>query len=158
MSKHTIENVTEFHKTYKQTINEKSTIPSPEDRLLRIKLIAEEFIEYATASGYPIRVVMDIGKFEGDETINYDKITVAHDTGHIDIVEAADGLADLDYVVQGGNVTWGFPALEIADEVHASNMSKTDEKGNAIFREDGKVLKGPNYFKPNISAILDKHK
>ena len=46
---------------------------------------------------------------------------------------------------------------EIFDEIQRSNMSKLDENGKPIFREDGKVLKGKDYFKPNIKAILEKH-
>jgi predicted HAD superfamily Cof-like phosphohydrolase len=49
-----------------------------------------------------------------------------------------------------------YKIAEVFDEIQRSNMSKLGEDGHPIFREDGKVLKGPNYFKPNISSILKK--
>lgn len=75
-----------------------------------------------------------------------------------DIVGVADALADCAYILFGTAVAYGLQEKlqEIFNEVHASNMSKLDENGQPIFREDGKVIKGPNYFKPDIKAILDR--
>lgn len=71
-----------------------------------------------------------------------------------DLVEIADGLADLLYVVYGTAAEYGIPIDEVYAEVHRSNMSKLGEDGLPIYRADGKVLKGPNYSPPDIEAIL----
>ena len=73
-----------------------------------------------------------------------------------DIVEIADALGDMLYILCGTILEHGLQnKIEaVFDEIQRSNMSKSDEDGNPIYREDGKVLKGPNYFKPNFEAIL----
>ena len=63
-------------------------------------------------------------------------------------------LADLVYVTYHKAVTFGWNLDEAVRRVHASNMSKLDEEGEPIFREDGKVLKGPNYKEPNLSDLI----
>lgn len=75
-----------------------------------------------------------------------------------DLVEVADALGDMLYILCGTIIEHGMQHKieEVFDEIQRSNMSKLDENGQPIYREDGKVLKGPNYFKPNISDILDK--
>lgn len=65
-------------------------------------------------------------------------------------------LADLIYVVVGTAVTFGLPLEEVFNEVHKSNMSKLGEDGKPIYREDGKVLKGPNYKEPNLDQFFNK--
>ena len=73
-----------------------------------------------------------------------------------DLVEVADALGDMLYILCGTIIEHGMQNKieEVFDEIQRSNMSKLDVNGNPIYREDGKVLKGPNYFKPNISKIL----
>ena len=71
-----------------------------------------------------------------------------------DIVETADAIADILYVVYGAAVAFGIDIDEVFQEVHSSNMSKLDEDGKAIFDEMGKVMKGPDYFRPNIAQVL----
>ena len=75
-----------------------------------------------------------------------------------DLVEVADALGDMLYILAGTIIEHGmqYKIAEVFDEIQRSNMSKLGEDGHPIFREDGKVLKGPNYFKPNISSILKK--
>jgi predicted HAD superfamily Cof-like phosphohydrolase len=75
-----------------------------------------------------------------------------------DIVEIADALGDQLYILCGTILKHGLQHKieEVFDEIHRSNMSKLDENKQPIFREDGKVLKGKGYFKPNIKKILDK--
>lgn len=63
-------------------------------------------------------------------------------------------VADLLYVTYGLAVTFGLPIDEVFDRVHASNMSKLDDNGKPIYREDGKVLKGPNYKKPDLADLF----
>ena len=75
-----------------------------------------------------------------------------------DLVEVADALGDMLYILCGTIIEHGmqYKIEEIFEEIQRSNMSKLGENGEPIYREDGKVLKGPNYFKPNIKGILDK--
>lgn len=69
-------------------------------------------------------------------------------------VEVADALGDLVYVIYGFALEMGYDLDDVIDEIHASNLTKLGEDGKPIYREDGKVLKGPNYIKPNIRAAL----
>ncbi|AEH00115.1 nucleoside triphosphate pyrophosphohydrolase family protein [Lacinutrix sp. 5H-3-7-4] len=75
-----------------------------------------------------------------------------------DLVEVADALGDMLYILCGTIIEHGMQHKieEVFNEIQRSNMSKLDANGEPIYREDGKVLKGPNYFKPNIKAILEK--
>jgi predicted HAD superfamily Cof-like phosphohydrolase len=74
-----------------------------------------------------------------------------------DLVEVADALGDMLYILCGTIIEHGMQDKieEVFNEIQRSNMSKLGEDGQPIYREDGKVLKGPNYFKPNISEILE---
>ena len=73
-----------------------------------------------------------------------------------DIVEIADALGDMLYILCGTILEHGLQHKieEVFDEIQRSNMSKLGEDGKPIYREDGKVMKGPNYFKPNFEEIL----
>lgn len=71
-----------------------------------------------------------------------------------DVVEIADAVADLLYVVYGAALTFGIPVPEVFAEVHRSNMTKLDDEGNPIYRSDGKVMKGPNFSPPELLPIL----
>lgn len=79
---------------------------------------------------------------------------VAQDDGRRDVVEAADALADLTYVVYGMAIEAGIDLPRVLAEVQASNLSKLGADGQPIYREDGKVLKGPNFFAPNVARAL----
>ena len=74
-----------------------------------------------------------------------------------DMVEVADALGDMLYILCGTIIEHGMQHKidEIFSEIQNSNMSKLGADGNPIYREDGTVLKGPNYFKPNIKGILE---
>ena len=74
-----------------------------------------------------------------------------------DLVEVADALGDMLYILCGTIIEHGMQHKieEVFDEIQRSNMSKLGEDGKPIYREDGKVLKGPNYFKPSIKEILE---
>ena len=74
-----------------------------------------------------------------------------------DMVEVADALGDMLYILCGTIIEHGMQHKidEIFSEIQNSNMSKLGADGNPIYREDGKVLKGPNYFKPNIKGVLE---
>ncbi|MEX1192835.1 MAG: nucleoside triphosphate pyrophosphohydrolase family protein [Brumimicrobium sp.] len=75
-----------------------------------------------------------------------------------DLVEVADALGDQLYILCGTILKHGMQDLigEVFEEIHRSNMSKLDENGKPIYREDGKVLKGNNYFRPDIKSIIEK--
>lgn len=74
-----------------------------------------------------------------------------------DLVEVADALGDMLYILCGTILEHGMQHKieEVFNEIQRSNMSKLGADGNPIYREDGKVMKGPNYFKPNIESILN---
>ena len=75
-----------------------------------------------------------------------------------DLVEVADALGDMLYILCGTIIEHGMQHKieEVFDEIQKSNMSKLGANGKPIYREDGKVLKGPDYFKPDIRSILEK--
>tara|TARA_B100000614_G_scaffold241184_1_gene242121 strand:+ start:1051 stop:1455 length:405 start_codon:yes stop_codon:yes gene_type:complete len=97
-----------------------------------------------------IQLRFDLLREENEEYINAAK------TG--DMIEVADALGDLMYILFGTIMKHGMQhkIVEVFEEIQRSNMSKLGKDGKPIFREDGKVLKGPNYFKPNIQAILNQ--
>ena len=74
------------------------------------------------------------------------------------MIEVADALGDMLHILCGTISSHGMQhkTREVFEEIHRSNMSKLGEDGQPIYREDGKVLKGSNYFKPNIKDILEK--
>ena len=75
-----------------------------------------------------------------------------------DLIEIADALGDQLYILCGTILKHGLQEkiIEVFEEIQRSNMSKLDENGNAIYREDGKILKSDLYFKPDIKSILEK--
>jgi predicted HAD superfamily Cof-like phosphohydrolase len=119
--------VKEFHDTFRIGYSESPIANLGEDKnQLRYNLMKEENEEYL-------------------EAVNNN-----------DLVEIADALGDMMYILCGTIVEHGLQhKMEaVFDEIQRSNMSKLGEDGNPIYREDGKVLKGPNYFKPDFSKIL----
>ncbi len=97
-----------------------------------------------------IQLRFDLLKEENEEYITAAK--------NGDIIEVADALGDLMYILFGTIMKHGMQhkIVEVFEEIQRSNMSKLGKDGKPIYREDGKVLKGPNYFKPNIQTILNK--
>ena len=119
-----------------------------------VKLFHESFgIENKTRpnsnlSGKVYNLRYNLMKEENDEYLD------ACEKG--DIVEIADALGDMMYILCGTILSHGLQNKieEIFEEIQRSNMSKLDENGKPIYREDGKILKSKKYFKPNISKIL----
>ena len=72
-----------------------------------------------------------------------------------DLIEVADALTDILYVTYGAGHSFGIDLDKCFKEVQNSNMSKLDKDGNPIFNESGKVMKGPNYFKPNLNKFIN---
>lgn len=81
---------------------------------------------------------------------------VAADDGTRDTVEAADALGDLVYVIYGMALECGIPLADVLAEIQASNLSKLGADGRPIYREDGKILKGPDYIRPDIARVLGR--
>ena len=123
-----LDSVAEFHEVFKIGNAEKITLLEEKDYTLRFNLIKEENEEYLEACK------------------------------NKDIVEIADALGDQLYILCGTILKHGLQHKieEVFDEIHRSNMSKLDENGKPIYREDGKVLKSNRYFRPDIKKILDK--
>lgn len=118
------ESVREFHQTYGQPVGDRPGFLDNERMSLRKKLIEEE----------------------------YDEFLEAVEDG--DLVNAFKELADLIYVVNGVAVEMGGNLDDVFEEVHRSNMSKLGSDGKPIYRQDGKVLKGPNYTEADIKSVL----
>ena len=85
-----------------------------------------------------------------------DELKVALDSK--DLLEVADALTDILYVTYGAGHAFGIDLDGCFEEVQNSNMSKLDKNGKPIYNEDGKVMKGPNYFKPDLKKFLNKEK
>ena len=115
-----------FMTTFGQEVKKKSELSSEKINSLRISLIKEELDELTKA-------------------INEN-----------DILEVADALTDILYVTYGAGHAFGVDLDKCFDEVQKSNMSKLGENGKPIYDENGKVMKGPNYFKPNLSKFINK--
>ena len=133
--------VMEFHRTYSMPIRSFDDPTLSYERLgMRMSLIAEEFAELMGAVyGKRARAIIE---------------AVAADDGERDVIEAADALADLIYVIYGMAIESGMDLDSVLAEVQASNLSKLMPDGSVKLREDGKVLKGPNFFPPNVARGL----
>jgi predicted HAD superfamily Cof-like phosphohydrolase len=130
--------VAEFHRCMGMTNG--SWPPTRKEVELRMDLINEEFIEVLDEVYNP-----KTQDFSGDEENYYPEEMIK--------TKVAKELADLLYVVYGTALSFGIPIDEVFDEVHRSNMSKLVD-GKPLKREDGKVLKGPNYTPPNFDWII----
>ena len=113
-----------FMKTFGQDVKQSSSFSSEKINALRVSLIKEELDELI-------------------EAINKK-----------DLVEVADALTDILYVTYGAGHAFGINLDECFEEVQNSNMSKLDDNGKPIYNDKGKVMKGPNYFKPDLSKFL----
>ena len=114
-----------FMKTFGQEIKTKPSFSSDKINKLRIDLIKEELEELTEAMQKK------------------------------NLLEVADALTDILYVTYGAGHAFGINLDKCFDEVQNSNMSKLGEDGKPIYNESGKVMKGPNYFKPDFSKILN---
>lgn len=127
MTKTTIEQVREFHEAFGLPVKSEQDISEDKVNKLRINLLAEEVEELKEA-------------LENN-----------------DLVEVLDALTDIQYVLDGAYLSFGLQDVKTAafEEVHRSNMSKLGADGKPIYREeDGKVMKGPDYFKPDMKKFI----
>jgi len=113
-----------FMETFGQEVKNKPSFSSEKINNLRYELIKEEFDEFKKA------------------------------LKNKDILEVADALTDILYVTYGAGHAFGINLDKCFEEVQQSNMSKLDEKGKPIYNENGKVMKGPNYFKPDLTKFI----
>ena len=113
-----------FMKTFGQEVKTKPSFSTDKINKLRIDLIKEELEELQEA------------------------------IKNNDLLEVADALTDILYVTYGAGHAFGIDLDKCFDEVQNSNMSKLGENGEPIYNESGKVMKGPNYFKPNLSKFV----
>ena len=114
-----------FMKTFGQEIKNKPSFSTDKINKLRLDLIKEELSELTDAMN------------------------------NKDLLEVADALTDILYVTYGAGHAFGIDLDKCFDEVQNSNMSKLDEDGKPIYNEHGKVMKGPNYFKPDLSKFVN---
>ena len=119
------EKVKTFMKTFGQEVKEKSSFGSDKINELRFNLIKEELEE----------------------------LRIAIDTKNL--VEVADALTDILYVTYGAGHAFGINLDKCFDEVQQSNMSKLGDDGKPIYNDTGKVMKGPNYFKPDLTKFVN---
>ena len=113
-----------FMKTFGQEVKTKPSFSSDKINKLRIDLIKEELDELKEAMN------------------------------NNDLLEVADALTDILYVTYGAGHAFGINLDKCFDEVQNSNMSKLNENGEPIYNESGKVMKGPNYFKPDLTKFI----
>ena len=113
-----------FMKTFGQEVKNKPSFSTDKINKLRLDLIKEELDE--------LKEAMD----------------------NKDLLEVADALTDILYVTYGAGHAFGINLDQCFEEVQNSNMSKLDENGKPIYNDAGKVMKGPNYFKPNLSKFV----
>ena len=114
-----------FMKTFGQELKNKSELSTEKINKLRVNLIEEELDELKQA------------------------------IKEKNIKEVADALTDILYVTYGAGHAFGIDLDKCFDEVQNSNMSKLDNNGKPIYNNDGKVMKGPNYFKPDLSKFIN---
>tara|TARA_Y100000817_G_C16503722_1_gene387988 strand:+ start:31 stop:402 length:372 start_codon:yes stop_codon:yes gene_type:complete len=114
-----------FMKTFGQEVKNKPSFSTDKINKLRLDLIKEELFELTEAMK------------------------------NKDLLEVADALTDILYVTYGAGHAFGIDLDKCFDEVQSSNMSKLDENGKPIYNDQGKVMKGPNYFKPDLSKFIN---
>ena len=114
-----------FMKTFGQEVKTKPAFSTDKINKLRLDLIKEELSELTEAMN------------------------------NKDLLEVADALTDILYVTYGAGHAFGINLDKCFEEVQNSNMSKLDENGKPIYNEFGKVMKGPNYFKPDLSKFIN---
>ena len=114
-----------FMKTFGQDVKNKPSFSTDKINKLRLDLIKEELSELTDAMN------------------------------NKDLLEVADALTDILYVTYGAGHAFGIDLDKCFDEVQNSNMSKLNENGKPIYNEHGKVMKGPNYFKPDLSKFVN---
>ena len=153
--------VGEFQHVFGHPIKSAPTPQSGAELSLRISLILEEVAEYTEAVGGMTKdsalqsnnvLARAARKIRG--VIDLVKTAPENEFDNQNLVEMADALTDINYVVYGAGHVSGLPLDDCMREVHGSNMTKLDLGGMPIYNDDGKVMKGPDYTPPNLSKVL----
>lgn len=137
------ENVRDFMLQAGQNVESSPAFPDQKTRILRVKLLLEEVLELAEASG--VEVTFSDRKIESTKQLEFQA------SGDIDLVEVADALTDIDYVNVGAALAYGIDLEPCHEEVHDSNMSKFID---GYRREDGKWMKGPSYRPADLDKVV----
>ena len=145
--------VEEFHKAFGHPVHKKPIEANIKTVKLRLSLILEEFIELSTASlaennDNVKRLIKTLNLAQ--EQIK----TLEEADKELDLIEIADALTDINYVTYGAGHCYGINLDSCMEEVQKSNMSKLGEDGKPLYNDMGKVMKGPNYIKPNLKKLL----
>jgi predicted HAD superfamily Cof-like phosphohydrolase len=168
----------EFGHAFERPVNESVVPLTVSERELLGKLIFEEVVEYVTL-GLGLKIVADQDMAQGNSVASRDSVRcyLEIDEGQsYDPIESADGLGDINVLVHFNSLWHGFDIDAVTREIHLSNMSKLDGMGKPIINQCnvcpdpescdiehhlidptkpvGKILKGPNFFKPDIARVI----
>lgn len=153
---HSIHRVAEFHAAFGHPIERTPITPEAKTRLLRFRLLFEEVMEFGRAIGIDGLSNVDEKIFEEQLRETLDTFVI-DPTADVSLPDAADALGDIDYVCAGANLVFGFPAEDVAEEIHRANMSKLGEDGRPIQDANGKIVKGPRYTPPDVRSVLEDY-
>jgi predicted HAD superfamily Cof-like phosphohydrolase len=170
--------VKEFMQTFGQECPPKPTIIDENNRVLRVKLLLEEVLELAEASGVEITADTGSGSYAIDtSSLKNGYLALQANNNNVDLVGVADAIADISYVNYGAANAYGIDIEPIEDEVHESNMTKlfTTEEVDSLDRSqftykpvrlsgkcllvkngDGKVQKSPSYTPANVAKYIEQ--
>lgn len=146
MTKTITDMVTQFHQTYGVPMPDKLTDISTAREQLRLRIDLEEFLELANACGITL--------YAHGKAVELADCAFVPNGNIVNVFEIADGLGDGIYVKYGHALERGIPIDKVLAEIHRSNMSKLGSDDKPIYRDDGKVLKGPNYSPPDLHSII----
>jgi predicted HAD superfamily Cof-like phosphohydrolase len=142
--------VREFHEAFERPVRDMPGVGTPEERVLRVRLMLEEVLEFAKAAN--VRVA-----FMGSNITSIEHLRVYYvPFGAPDLTAMAHELADVQYVTSGTAVQLGIPLLPVVAEVHAANMRKLGPDGKSVVDELGKVRKPPGWRPADVGAVLKR--
>lgn len=144
--------VQEFHEAFNLPVRDTPDVGSPAERVLRVRLMLEEVLEFAKAARVKI-----VPNLRSDDFINSVDDLVIWDSIEDpmpDLTQMAHELADIAYVTNGTAVQLGIPLRQVLNEVHAANMRKVGPDGKAIVDERGKVQKPPGWRPADVAGVL----
>jgi predicted HAD superfamily Cof-like phosphohydrolase len=160
MSEDTVERVHEFHVAFGQDIMIEPGLPenTEDERILLVEL-SQELKRIANIAHDLAKAKPGNRNFLRLQLITEETSELAQAMADKDLVEVLDALVDLTYVVDGTYDVNGLKDLKAQafDDVHRSNMSKLGEDGKPILNEAGRIQKGPNYFPPNLDAVVERY-
>jgi len=170
--------VKEFMQTFGQECPTRPTVIDEKNRILRVKLLLEEVLELAEASGVDVKIDLATGNsIITTSSLKHGHLALQINNNNVDLVGVADAIADISYVNYGAANAYGIDIEPIEDEVHASNMTKlfTTEEVDALDRneftykpvrlsgkcllvknKDGKVQKSPSYTPADVAKYINQ--